>query len=154
MIIIINLSSTKSDELGFFCDFLIDKLNKIKNEKFIALNTIKNIKLKNKFSVLKSPHVNNKAKEQFEIVTYRRTIKIYSYKNLLLLFALKQVVYKLTANIKSKIYVKYSAKKLNKYIKSDFNLDNVYLKRSGLSQNQYKSYLKQLDIFGEINLKL
>ena len=154
MIITINLSSTKSDELGFFCDFLIDKLNKIKNEKFIALNTIKNIKLKNKFSVLKSPHVNNKSKEHFEIVVYRKTIKIHSYQNLLLLFVIKRIIYKLTASIKSKIHVKYSAKSLNKCMKSDFNLNNVCLKRAKLDQNQYKNYLKQLDIFGEINLKL
>ena len=34
--------------------------------------------VKEKFTVLKSPHVNKKAREQFQLCTYKRLIDIYS----------------------------------------------------------------------------
>ena len=33
---------------------------------------------KEKFTVLKSPHVNKKAREQFQLCTYKRLVDIYS----------------------------------------------------------------------------
>ena len=34
--------------------------------------------VKEKFTVLKSPHVNKKAREQFQLCTYKRLVDIYS----------------------------------------------------------------------------
>jgi small subunit ribosomal protein S10 len=34
---------------------------------------------KEKFTVLRSPHVNKKAREQFQLCTYKRLVDIYSY---------------------------------------------------------------------------
>ena len=57
-----------------------------KKKKFIKINTIFNIKQKKKiFTVLRSPHINKKSREQF---LYRNSIKKleFYYKNSFLLF--------------------------------------------------------------------
>jgi len=60
-----------------------------------------------KFTVLRSPHVNKKAREQFEIRTYSRMIEITSYNNKLMLTLIKTIIFKLPHSLFIKINCQY-----------------------------------------------
>lgn len=60
-----------------------------------------------KFTILRSPHVNKKAREQFEIRTYNRIIQITSYNNKLMLTLIKTIIVKLPHSIFIKINCQY-----------------------------------------------
>lgn len=153
MIITIKVSSTNSNSLISFSKFLTNKLNKIKNIKVIFFNIVKTKKIKNKYTVLKSPHVNKNAQEQFEIIHYSRIIQIYSYKNMFLLCIIKRLIYNLVSNIKLKINLTSNSNNIYKNLKADFNSNNIYLTRFNFNKKQYKNYLKRFDLFGEIIFK-
>jgi len=56
-----------------------------------------------KFTVLRSPHVNKKAREQFEIRTYTRVIQVRTYNNNIMLKLIKSIFFKLPHSIFIKI---------------------------------------------------
>jgi len=60
-----------------------------------------------KFTILRSPHVNKKAREQFEIRTYSRMIQIRSSNNKLMLTLVKTLVLKLPHSLFIKINCQY-----------------------------------------------
>ena len=57
----------------------------------------------NIFTILKSPHVNKKAQEQFEIFVFSKQLTLYSIKKLKYLFYLKKIQESLFSNVKVKI---------------------------------------------------
>ena len=56
-----------------------------------------------KFTVLRSPHVNKKAREQFEVRTYSRVLQTTSSSNHLMLSLVKTILLKLPHSILIKI---------------------------------------------------
>ena len=52
-----------------------------------------------KVTVLRSPHVNKKSREQFETRTYTRIIKVITYNNNIMLTLLRAIVFKLPHSI-------------------------------------------------------
>ena len=154
------MSSSNYNSLENFSKLLIDKLHTIENIKFSVIGTTNKKKNINKFTVLKSPHVNKKAREQFEIRNYTKILKIYSYQSLLLLFVLKRIKTNTFSEVKLKIDLNYSLGQLHKHLKSNFNLNSVFLNKLNFEGNHYelndstKNYLKRLDVFGETVFKL
>ena len=160
MIITLKMSSSNYNSLENFSKLLIDKLHTIENIKFSVIGTTNKKKYINKFTVLKSPHVNKKAREQFEIRNYTKILKIYSYQSLLLLFVLKRIKTNTFSEVKLKIDLNYNLGQLHKHLKSNFNLNSVFLNKLNFEGNHYKlndstkNYLKRLDVFGETVFKL
>lgn len=68
----IKIKSTNKDLLGLYSIFIQKVLNTF-NIKYSRIN----LKKKKIYTLLKSPHVYKKAREQFEIKTYKQVIDIY-----------------------------------------------------------------------------
>lgn len=82
-------------------DFFINNL--IKNKKFSKIKSFNLPKKRKKLVVLKSPHVNSKAKEHFEMVVYSRLISLKCFKQSDLIFFENYVKNNLIAGISVKI---------------------------------------------------
>ena len=152
MNIILEITSSNSNSINLFYKILI-KLKKLKNIRFSTINTLnKKIKRK-KFTVLKSPHVNKDAREQFEILSYSKTITLNSYHPLLLLILIKYIKNKINSDVSIKIKFKHNLNNFYKHLKSNLNVNNKLKKKKPLNKIFSKNYLKILDIFGECVLK-
>ena len=152
MNIIIEITSSNIKSIRLFHKILL-KLNKLKTIKFSIINTLNKKIKKKKFTVLKSPHVNKSAREQFETSFYTKMIKIYSYNPLLLLFIIKRIKNELNSDVGLKIYLKNNFSNFYKHLKSNLNINNKFKKNNFLNESFTKNYLKNLDIFGECILK-
>ena len=152
MNISIETTSFNFNSIKLFHKILI-KLNELKTVKFSIINTVNKKIKKKKFTVLKSPHVNKNAREQFETSCYIKIIKIYSYNPLLLLFIIKRIKSELNSDVSLKLYLKSNFSNLHKYLKSNLNTNNKLKKNYILNKIFIKNYLKNLDIFGECILK-
>jgi ribosomal protein S10 len=121
---------------------------------------------KRKFiTILKSPHVNKTAQEQFEFRFYNKRFLINSFQPLTFLFILKkiknlsfsglnlEVKSLLKSNEKNNNFLKLiSPDNLTLNIKHDYNKQK--LTRKSLSQNLLlKKYIQLFDCYGEIFLK-
>ena len=154
----IEITSSNISSIDRFNIILFNKLNKIKNIKFFILQIINKKKKRKKFTVLKSPHVNKTAREQFETISYTKTIKIYCYQYMLLLFIIKQLKISLVSDVKLKVNLSYNSNKIKKHLKCNLNLNNIILNLTK-HKNAYNNlivtnnYLKFFDSFGEILLK-
>ena len=91
MFINIYISSKNSISLNTFLRFFlkISKNKRIKTNIYSIQHS--KPKLTKKFSILKSPHVNKKAQDQFEFRVYRKQLSLYSYLGLKLLMILKKI---------------------------------------------------------------
>jgi len=155
MYLIINLTSSNLISINNFNEILLNKIDNIDDIKIFRNYIIKS-KNKKKFTVLKSPHVNKDAQEQFEIRNYIRTIKVYSYQPLLLLFIIKYVKNKLNSDVKLQIDFQYNLNQFHKHLKSNLNSNNSFINENHdfkCDSRFIKNYLKSLDTFGELILK-
>lgn len=82
-----------------------------------------------KFTVLKSPHVNKKAQEQFEFCLYKNQLSIYSYQTLKLLTILKKFKLNYLQTLKLKCNLYSIIKSLRKK-KEKFNPNKVFQKEN------------------------
>ena len=158
MILVLKISSTNKNSLKRFETFLTKTMNDIKSLNFFIINATKKKISKTKFSVLKSPHVNKKSKEQFEIKNYTKVLKIHSYQYIIILFLIKRIRNSMFSDIKLKINLIYNVNRSYKNIKVNCNLNNKFYK-THQNISTTKNYLKCLDIFGEtlfknLNLKI
>ena len=108
------------------------------------------------FTILKSPHVNKKAQEQFEYRLFSKQLNIFSFQILKFIITLKKVQTKLFPDIKINIKFILNTKKLNKYKITSLAPKNINLhmfenKKHGL---KIEPYLKLLDIYGEIVFRI
>ena len=164
MNIILEITSSNLNSMKNFHEILINKLNKSKDIRFSIVSELSKKRKKKKFTILKSPHVNKTAREQFETVDYTKTIKIYSYQYLLLLFMIKRIKISSFSDVELKINFQYNLSKFHKHLKSNLNSNNKFLNRLELNTENInlpdkilsstKNYLKCLDIFGESILKI
>jgi len=132
----------------------------------------KNKKKKQLLTLLKSPHVNKSAQEQFETKLYTNKIVIYSPKNFQSLIFLKKIKINVFPEVKIKIKIFANTKlqvKTQKQILNPNNfqlnyfhnlitqISNVSLKKpkkkvtNNFSKKQINSLLKVFDIYGELN---
>lgn len=122
-------------------------------------------------TILKSPHVNKKAQEQFEIRIYSKQLSIYSPKKLKYLFFLKKIQENLFSDVKLKIKFSITEKKQSQLRFNTFNPDNFKLntnknftsqknnlenfKRKKTCSNfkntiEVKNFLTIIDTYGEL----
>ena len=124
----------------------------------VGISYSSNITLKKKkFTVLKSPHVNKKAQEQFELRTYEQNIIIHTYQPLLVLTVLKRIKLKLYRDLSLTTCMSYNNKFFLKNLVKIFNSNKFFLNNAELNRNEkmkcLSSYLKVLDIQGETYFK-
>lgn len=155
------LSKNKNSLNNFFLFF--------KNTPVLHFNILKKFfnkkkKIK-KLTILKSPHVNKTAQEQFEIRIFSRQLNVYSLKSLKYLVFFK----KIKNNSLSDIFVKidfFLDKKNENNLKlkiinpNNFKIhNNFYRKSSTGKQNnlhfkKIRSFIKVFDIYGELKIYL
>lgn len=140
MVIKLDLKSKNLKSLKRFL-FIFEKFCASYDNQLIKAISNKNIK-KVLFSVLKSPHVNKRAQEQFEFKLYNTKIIFYSLKYLKILLFLKF----LSKNFFSDIRFKVSFTLKNKSIL--LNMSKFYFKKINFS------YLINTDINGENLFKI
>jgi len=158
-----NKKSLKNAILLFYKYFSLDS-SIIK--KYSSKKTIKKV-----VTLLKSPHVNKSAQEQFESNTFSKQLTLYSPKKLKYLFFIKKIQESLFSDVKLKIsfYIKVKSCLKPKVFK--IKLSNNILTKTIISQtkdlkntkqlkkiknintNNLKTTLKNLDSFGEINIR-
>lgn len=144
-----------------------------KNIKFYNLTTKLFNKKKKIFflTLLKSPHVNKKAQEQFGYNIFSKQILLFSSNNYQLLLFFKKIEQKLFADVIFKIKLQLNKKLPDSAHKKIFNPDNFkndiffnYLKLNADKKNQLiknnllffkktKKLLEIFDIYGEITKK-
>lgn len=104
-----------------------------------------------KFSVLKSPHVNKTAQEQFEIKNYEKTLEIYCHQNIFVLFLMKRLSNSLFRDIKIKTKISTNNTKMLRLFKTNFNCNFHCFDKKNIVLD---SYLKSLDCYGEVCFKI
>lgn len=167
---IITLYSKDKESLNSFFKFLKHNLKTQSIQ--TPLNFIKKKTAKKKITVLKSPHVNKTAQEQFEYTIYSIKISFYSYRTKKYLIVLKRIKNQLFPDINIKIDVEGSIKNRQTFISSfslnpnnftfslyKFNSMNQKLNIKVLKKNgqnikrknllqKTSHYLKLLDLYG------
>ena len=153
MFINIYLSSKNYTSLNTFVRFFfkITKTKQIKASAFLVQHS--KPRLIKKFSVLKSPHVNKKAQDQFEFHVYKKQLSFYSFQGLKFLMVLKQIQRKLFADVKIKIGFVFNDSKLQKKVQKKFNPNKIVLTKNKANELSSKFHLQLLDMYGEFHLK-
>lgn len=129
-------------------------------------------------TILKSPHVNKSAQEQFESHIFSRQLSIFSPKNLKQIYVVKKIKNNLFSDLRVKIKCSANKNNKNKLRLQTFNPDNFKLnttKKFVISQKQsltdlkkrqhfnlFKTltqkklgvFLKTLDVYGELVFKI
>jgi ribosomal protein S10 len=95
----INIESKSKKHLE---DFLIFFLKSFKNYNLIN-KVLPNKKKRKILTILKSPHVNKKAQEQFQVNIYSKKINLYSTQNKIALLFLKKISSTVFSNVKIQI---------------------------------------------------
>ena len=150
----ITISSKKKKSLKNFINFLEQSFNL---QKFQLLSHCKiNKKKIKKFTVLKSPHVNKSAQEQFEYKIYSITINISSYKIKKYLLFIKKIRNQLFTEINIKTTGSYSIKnKQNITNKQNIYINKFTIKLSKLNCiNQKIKFKKHQKTYKKINKNL
>ena len=154
----IKLYSKNKESLSFFLKLLKQPKNEIQNLQ-VFLKTSKKEKKQKRITVLKSPHVNKTAQEQFQLITYRAVIECFSWeikKNTLLL---KKIKNRLFPDVKIKIEKKNFPYKKSFIQDILFNPENTLYGRTTLFEEtverekllkQTLIYLKILDNYGSL----
>ena len=104
------------------------------------------------FTILKSPHVNKTAQDQFEFVIFSTKIDLHSFKISKFLLILKKINLKLFPDVKIKINFFFDSNKSLKTQKKVFD-QNKFLLKTSFTNLKVKSYLKLLDLYGEVIFK-
>ena len=155
MFFLIKISSKNKETLQLFLMFL----SKLENNNLLIKYFPKQ-KIKKFVTVLKSPHINKSAQEQFEFRVYTKKLQISSPQHLKFLYFLTKSQITIFPFINLKLEVIYS-------IKSQLNLisrrlDPIKFSTNFFNQNKFKSeiqspnliqYLNLLDCYGEYCIK-
>ena len=141
-----------------------------KNKKSLksVLSAISNLKMSNRLvkcfskqnrkkfvTVLKSPHVNKSAQEQFEYRTSSKIFLLHSSQPIKDLFALKTLKNSSFSGVKWRISTKQDSNETFKYLLSKLSPDNSKLKLTEnlLSKKKAQRYIQSFDNYGELALK-
>lgn len=150
MFIIIEIYSKSYKSLNYFVNNFFNKKSVDKLKLILLKSNLQKKKRKKILTVLKSPHVNKIAQEQFEQRIYKRQIKCFTFQGFLFLFFLKKIKIKLFSDIKIKICIIQNTNNLNNQIKSNFDVNNYCLNSKQL---KFSNYLALLENYGEFVLK-
>lgn len=128
------------------------------NISLIVLKSFSKQKKRKFVSILKSPHVNKTAQEQFEFRYYNKEFLIDLFKPLTFFLLLKKLKNLSFSNLKLKIKGLLSLNKNHKnFLKKLINPDNVILEPIELKTFKgrffQKKYIQLFDCYGEFHLK-
>ena len=144
MFIIIDLRSNNIKSLKNFQSFLIKDITNEKLKNFYSFHS-KITKLKN-FTILKSPHVNKIAQEQFNYRSYRTKIVLFSFNFLLTLYYLKLIKNNLFIDVDIKIKLCSKNISYHKKLKYCFNPNKFIIEFN--HPRIIKNYLTLFELFG------
>lgn len=152
MLFLIKISSKDKKNLDLYLKFFFKFENKDLNVKNIA-----NKKCKKFLSILKSPHINKSAQEQFEFKFYNKTLFIQSLYYYELLYFFKKMKSALFPFIKIQIKIIHSGSSIRKQIIKASNPDCFnfqFFKRTKFNQSFLcLKYINLLDLKGELFMK-
>lgn len=138
----IKLFSKNKKSLNIFCIFFN---NLIKKE----LNFEEIMKCKNKrrkktlITTLKSPHINKKSKDQYEMITYSKNIKIYTKNSGRLSVLIKKLKNIFLSDISLKVEIIYLPKNNKNYNPLKYKIFN--------NKKYVNSYMKMIRIHNLVN---
>jgi ribosomal protein S10 len=153
MFINIRIFSKTQESIEQFLNFFII----FHNQKKLTLcsKTLKKIKKNKKFTILKSPHVNKTAQEQFKFEVFSNEIFIKSHQILKILIVLKSIKKSLFPEIK--IVVKFTFQNNTKLRLQPFNPDNFMNDSTNINKLRLKKnaskILKIFDIYGQLKFQ-
>lgn len=163
----IKISSKNKSSILKFSFLIFKKFNFKIGPKIILKNYLKTKKRKKIFTILKSPHVNKKAQEQFEIRVFSQQLAIYTTYDAGFIYFLKNLKLRLFPDIKLKIEfsinknnsLKITAFDIHNYkfqsYKFDFNQNTIVQKIVNTNKNltfqQKKNLIQQIQYKNNFN---
>ena len=155
MFFYIQLSAKDKSSLKKFLDFI----KKIKHSNLI-ISSFSKKKIKKFLTVLKSPHVNKTAQEQFEFRIYTHKLRIRSFQSLKFLLILKKIKKLSFPGVNIKIKSVFEKKKETKNVLTGINPEKININFFTITPNfknsrvkKIKKYLQVLDFYGEYSIK-
>ena len=153
MFFYILISSKNFRSLVFFLKMMQNiKVKKILRLKFYSTNQAKRTRSK-LFSLLKSPHVNKTAQNQFQLFVFRQQVIVYTPYVFKFLVFLKKIK-NLSFGVNVKIKIQFNFLKLTRKLKEILNPNNFYGLKYRIKFKQILKYFKVLDLYGELNFDL
>ena len=155
MVFFIKISSKHKETLQLFLMFL----SKLENNNLLIKYFPKQ-KIKKFITVLKSPHINKSAQEQFEFRVYTKKLQVSSPQHLKFLYFLKKSQITIFPFINLKLEGNFSIKSQLNLISS--RVDPIKFNANFFNQNKFKSdiqsknliqYFNLLDCYGEYFIK-
>ena len=150
------VTSKNKTSLSNFFNFIMKLEFPIK----IVKNAPKN-KKKVFLSVLKSPHVNKDAQEQFEFKTYSKNLTIWSTQLNLLILILKKAIKTSFPGVQIKIYYLINNKTKSKFLLKILNIKNLNVNffndrvlNKIILNKKINFYLNLTDCYGELSYKI
>jgi ribosomal protein S10 len=147
------VKSKNKKSLNNFFIFFYKNIFSIKHFFFIKNIFIKKNK-KTTITILKSPHVNKIAQEQFEIKYISKQIYIYTIHPFKLTIFLKKLKIFVFSDITIKIKLIHNKKKRNTINKNFFDVNNYYSNKLNYQQNHNKIQNCELDKKNVLNNNL
>jgi len=162
MFVTVFIQSKNLNSLKMFLKFFDKSLKDL--NLIVSISVLNKLTNRKVITVLKSPHVNKTAQEQFASFVYRTQINIFSYKYWLLLVFIKQLKSTtLFSDVDLKIRTKLNNSNYHKRVIDYLNPNNFCLiNYDGLGDEEldFKClflntpyYLMLFDVYGELNLK-
>jgi len=148
MFFCITISTKEKTTLKNFLVFF-SKIN-FSTSKFVKQKQKKNVK--EFVTILKSPHVNKTAQEQFEFKIFTSQITIFSTNPFLCFAILKRIIKKRFSGVKIKLVYFFDSKKYRKTLSCFLNPDSIKFKDK-IKKKDIKNYFYMFDSYGEIYLK-
>ena len=135
-------------------DLYSNNLNSLKNfkDKFkIFLRFYTNKTKTKKFAILKSPHVNKIAQEQFSVCLYKSSVILFSTQFLLIFYFIKNLKSNLFLDLNVKIKISSNNLLLYSKIKNCINPKKYIIEEFNFKS--LNNYLKILESYGYVSLK-
>ena len=153
MIIVIKISSKNYRSLHNFITKLLNKNFIFKFKSFVKETKIINPTKSVIYSVLKSPHVNKIAQEQFVYKIYNIKLKFFFFQPNLLLLFLKIIKNMLVSDIKINYKIILNKTLYKQNLKVLFNINRLYFYNKKEKLFLLKNFLKFNFMHGEFLLK-
>lgn len=157
MLINLKISSKNKNTLILFLK-IFNKICHKKNLNF-SIKNFQGIKIKKVFTILKSPHVNKTAQDQFQYYIFSKKVKLYTFQSLKVILIFRKLQFELFPDLKLKM--NFLAKTL--YLKKlNSQIWNPKFYKLKMFQNQtnllkkYKIllYIKLFDLNGIFKFKI
>jgi len=140
--------------------YTLEKFLRFLQKLKIAPTVLKHFSKRNKrkfITILKSPHVNKTAQEQFEFRQYSKEFLIDSPKPFTFFLTIRKIKNLSFPGLKLEVKGLFSANKQNQSVLKLINPDNVVLKlrksRTFSSLDFQKKYIQLFDCYGELYLE-